>query len=212
MGARTLKPTVSPSPLTVILGYAVHQKQASAMHLATLLSFLALAFIANVLALPVPYRLSTSLNRRLNITTPIGVGVDTGEDVGELSQISPIEDGFLEGDSDSGDGNDNGSTAASVANGLTGGGSASAANTNSSSGSTSSFCSKCSPHIEEDNQEAMCSRHVGLTSCTSAAQSANGNNTSTSASSSSPTLIGAPVVNGPLVDFGGKLKRWLRNL
>ena len=107
------------------------------------LVFALLALLNITAAVPIP---KPGLVRRANVTTPLGLGADTGGDIPALAngigEFSPIEDGFLEGDSDSGDGNDNGSSGSSVANGLGSVGSASESNTDTSSGSTSSACSQ----------------------------------------------------------------------
>lgn len=112
------------------------------MHYPSTLIFTTLTLTALATAFPIPAILP-SLLPRVNLTDPLGLNLDTNKDLKDISNFSPIEDGFLEGDSDSGDGNDNGSTGVSVANWPLGGGSGSAANTNSTSGSTSSFCSMC---------------------------------------------------------------------
>ena len=113
------------------------------MHHFSILTSL-LALLTLVTAFPLPFHLPSprTLVPRINITDPLGLGIDTGSDIGDLAEFSPIEDGFLEGDNDSGDGNDNGSSGVSVANGLTGGGSGSATQNDGSGGSTSSFCSE----------------------------------------------------------------------
>ena len=70
-----------------------------------------------VVALPVPQTKDGSLSLRIrqNILTPL---LDiTNLDLGD---ISPIEDGFLELDSDDGSGNENGSSSVSNANGYLG--------------------------------------------------------------------------------------------
>lgn len=118
---------------------------------ASLISFAATAPLADRAALP-------SLDRRLVVTSPGGIGIDTGSDVGDLAGFSPIEDGFLEGDNDAGgesDGSDGdggggggsgapgGGTAVGIANGLTGVGSGSASQNGEGSGSTSNACSEC---------------------------------------------------------------------
>jgi hypothetical protein len=64
-----------------------------------LIAFLALS--TTVFALPTP----ASLDARLKISLPGGPTlIDTGDDLGDLSEFSPIEDGFLEGDVDTGGG------------------------------------------------------------------------------------------------------------
>jgi hypothetical protein len=69
----------------------------------SLISFTILALTATVLALPTP----PALGSRTDITLPGGIKVDTGDDIGDLSEFSPIEDGFLEGDNDTGGGSGN---------------------------------------------------------------------------------------------------------
>lgn len=60
-----------------------------------------LALSTTVLALPAPI----SLDARLTIALPGGTPIlSTGDDLKGLPEISPIEDGFLEGDSDTGGG------------------------------------------------------------------------------------------------------------
>ena len=121
-------------------------KSTFSMHCSKFPLWLVLMLCVTVFTLPTPPTSSETFSRRANISTPLGVGIDTGDDIGDLAQFSPIEDGFLEGDSDSG-GSDKGTTGVSVANGATGGGSGSASNSESSSGSTSSFCSKSTSNV-----------------------------------------------------------------
>jgi len=84
-----------------------------------------------------------SENTENTITTPIGLNVDLAPVVEGLGDISPIEDGWLEGDNDSGGETETGGDANSVANGLLGQvGVGSAAFNNGSTSSSSSACSK----------------------------------------------------------------------
>lgn len=76
---------------------------------------------------------------RQDVKTPLGLDVDDLD----LSDISPIEDGWLELDSDDGDGNDLGSSSVSNANGYLGSiGSGQAAQNGDSLEGSSAACSK----------------------------------------------------------------------
>ena len=103
-----------------------------------LVSLSALGLISLALTLPVAHRAPTTIESTLvsrqSITTPVGVNV-TDIDAGD---ISPIEDGFLELDSDSGGETNSSGTAVSVANGVgTVGSGQSASNGNGNEGSSS---------------------------------------------------------------------------
>jgi hypothetical protein len=76
------------------------------MHSRSLVGLVLFALLSAVASLPAPA--AESLDRRVSITLPGSTTpiVDTGDDVGGLSEFSPIEDGFLEGDSDTGGGSD----------------------------------------------------------------------------------------------------------
>ncbi|KAL8746182.1 MAG: hypothetical protein Q9190_001765 [Brigantiaea leucoxantha] len=129
--------------------------------------------------LPSPTTIESTLVSRQSITTPVGVNV-TDIDAGD---ISPIEDGFLELDSDSGGETNSSGTAVSVANGVgTVGSGQSASNGNGNEGSSSA---------------------CGLTGCATSGSASNGNSTSTSSSSSG--VVNGPVVEGPLVETNGPL-------
>jgi len=148
-----------------------------------------MAFAGELAAAPVgsPVTGALTLAKRQDITTPLGINIT---DLG-LGDISPIEDGFLEGDSDSGGETNDGGTAVSVANGALGqvGVGQSAQNPNGVEGS-SSACS--------------------ITGC--ASSSAAANNQSTSSSSASSGLINGGVANGGLIN-GGVVNlgaRWFR--
>ncbi|EEA23093.1 hypothetical protein EYB26_006860 [Talaromyces marneffei] len=118
---------------------------------------------------------SRSILPRQNITTPLGINANDLD----LGDISPIEDGWLELDSDDGDGNHLGSSSVSDANGYLGsvGSGQASQNANSLEGSS-----------------AACS----LTGCATSAAASNGNRTSTS-STSTGGLINGPVINGPII-------------
>ncbi|KAL9610899.1 MAG: hypothetical protein Q9167_004440 [Letrouitia subvulpina] len=152
------------------------------MHHSHSLSFLALfllGLVGTTFAAPMKSIIPVTLETRQSITTPIGVNV-TDIDAGD---ISPIEDGFLELDNDSGDGNDNGSSGVSVANGVGTVGTGQAAENGNGAEGSSAAC--------------------GLTGCASSSSASNGN--STTSSSSSSGLVNGPVVSGPLVQTNGPL-------
>ncbi|QKX57744.1 uncharacterized protein TRUGW13939_04864 [Talaromyces rugulosus] len=114
---------------------------------------------------------------RQGITTPLGIDV---KDL-DLGDISPIEDGWLELDSDDGDGNDLGSSSVSNANGYLGSiGSGQASQNGKSLEGSSAACS--------------------LTGCVTSAAASNGNQTSSS-STSTGGLISAPSISGPLIEI-----------
>lgn len=90
-------------------------------HYPSIAIFLLLGFILTVIpsttALPVlAHKRSTSISTRQDIKLPLGISVTDLD----LADISPIEDGWLELDSDDGDGNDLGSSSVSNANGYLG--------------------------------------------------------------------------------------------
>ncbi|THC89997.1 hypothetical protein EYZ11_010542 [Aspergillus tanneri] len=118
-----------------------------------------------------------SILPRQDITTPLGIDV---KDL-DLGDISPIEDGWLELDSDDGDGNHLGSSSVSNANGYLGSiGSGQASQNGKSLEGSSAACS--------------------LTGCVTSAAASNGNQTSTS-STSTGGLISAPLIDGPLIEM-----------
>ncbi|KUL85226.1 hypothetical protein ZTR_08985 [Talaromyces verruculosus] len=86
-------------------------------NLTILLLGLILTLIPSTTALPVlAHKRSTSISPRQDIKLPFGISITDLD----LADISPIEDGFLELDSDDGDGNDLGSSSVSNANGYLG--------------------------------------------------------------------------------------------
>jgi hypothetical protein len=107
-------------------------------NLATLLVG-AMAIITCTNGLPVILGSKSLLSPRQNITTPLGINANDLD----LSDISPIEDGWLELDSDDGDGNHLGSSSVSNANGYLGsvGSGQASQNANSLEGS-SAACSE----------------------------------------------------------------------
>lgn len=75
--------------------------------------------------------------QRQSITTPLGTKITDLD----LADISPIEDGFIELDSDDGDGNDTGSSSVSNANGWVGSvGSGQSSQNDKSTEGTSAAC------------------------------------------------------------------------
>jgi hypothetical protein len=71
------------------------------MRTGSLTAIVLCALLSAVAALP-----TENLDRRVSVTLP-GTNtsiIDTGDDLSDLSEFSPIEDGFLEGDSDTGGG------------------------------------------------------------------------------------------------------------
>lgn len=94
--------------------------------------------------IPLPPGPHGSISPRQSITTPLADVEDL-----DLGDISPIEDGWLELDSDDGDGNHLGSSSVSNANGYLGsiGSGQASQNANSLEGS-SAACSESFPFIE----------------------------------------------------------------
>lgn len=85
-----------------------------------------------------------SISPRQDITTPLGISVTDLD----LADISPIEDGFLELDSDDGDGNHLGSSSVSNANGYLGSvGSGQASQNGNSLEGSNAACSEFTPSI-----------------------------------------------------------------
>jgi hypothetical protein len=75
------------------------------MHARSLIFFTVLTLMSAVSSLPSPAPAS-DLTPRVKVTLPGGLKIDTGDDLSDLGEFSPIEDGFLEGDSDTGGGSD----------------------------------------------------------------------------------------------------------
>jgi hypothetical protein len=74
------------------------------MQVRSLTALVLCALLSAVAALPA----TETLDKRTSITLPGSNSsiIDTGDDLGDLGDFSPIEDGFLEGDSDTGGGSD----------------------------------------------------------------------------------------------------------
>jgi hypothetical protein len=75
-----------------------------AMYFRSLIALTFFALLSVVASLPAPA--AESLDRRISITLPGSDApiIDTGDDLSGLSELDPIPDGFLEGDSDTGGG------------------------------------------------------------------------------------------------------------
>jgi hypothetical protein len=74
------------------------------MHSRSVVALVLFALLSVVASLPAPP--AESLDRRVSVTLPGSNSsiIDTGDDLSGLSDLDPIPDGFLEGDSDTGGG------------------------------------------------------------------------------------------------------------
>jgi hypothetical protein len=90
----------SSSPSSTVLSLPADNMQPR-----SLIFFTMVTLLSAVSSLPSPGPAS-DLTPRVKVTLPGGASIDTGDDLSDLGEFSPIEDGFLEGDSDTGGGSD----------------------------------------------------------------------------------------------------------